>query len=158
MLQNAADQRYLAYLCGATDGLDLRQRCGKYGFDVVLDKGMLTTRWDSANSVTRYRMNPLIYTAAVTFNSTNNSYTIYKGYNPLNLTFTVSKRNGTGDVSITHNIGNTNYTPLAMGSGSAPRYVTMCTKEANSIRFLISDDSSTNDGNFYFYIFDYSTF
>ena len=157
MLQNAADQRYFAYLCGATDGLDLRQRCGKYGFDVVLDKGMLLTRYDSATPK-RYRMNPLIYSAACTFDSSNNSYTIYPGYNVLNLTFTFSKRNGTGDVTITHNIGNTKYTPLAMGSGTNPRYVTLHTKTSTEIRFLISDDSSTNDGNFFFYIFDYSTF
>lgn len=50
------------------------------------------------------------------------------------------------------------YTPIAMGSGTNPRYVTMHTKTSTSIRFLISDDSSTNDGNFFFYIFDYSTF
>ena len=157
MLQNAADQRYLAYLCGASDGLDLRQRCGKYGFDVVLNKGMLFTRYDSATPV-RYRMNPLIYSAACTFDSSNYSYTIYPGYNVLNLTFKFSTRNGTGDVTINHNIGNTAYTPLAMGSGTNPRYVTMHTKTATSIRFLISDDDSTNDGNFFFYIFDYSTF
>lgn len=157
MLQNAADQRYFAYLCGATDGLDLRQRCGKYGFDVVLDKGMLLTRYDSATPK-RYRMNPLIYSAACTFDSSNNSYTIHPAYNVLNLTFTLSKRNGTGDVTITHNIGNTMYTPLAMGSGTKPRYVTLHTKTSTEIRFLISDDDSTNDGNFFFYIFDYSTF
>lgn len=157
MLQNAADQRYLAYLCGATDGLDLRQRCGKYGFDVVLDKGMLLTRYDSATP-TRYRMSPIIFVGACVYTSSGSKYTVSTKYNPLGLTFAENAtRNGTGDITITHNIGNTNYVPLAMGSGTAPRYVTMRTKEAKSIRFLLSDDDSTNDGDFFFYIFDYST-
>ena len=157
MLQNAADQRYLAYLCGATDGLDLRQRCGKYGFDVVLDKGMLFTRYDSATPK-RYRMNPLIFVGACVYTSSGSKYTVSTKYNPLGLTFAEkATRHGTGDITITHNIGNTNYVPLAMGSGTAPRYVTMHTREAKSIRFLLSDDSSTNDGDFFFYIFDYST-
>ena len=157
MLQNAADQRYLAYLCGATDGLDMRQRCGKYGFDVVLDKGMLFTRYDSATPK-RYRMNPLIFVGACVYTSSGSKYTVSTKYNPLGLTFAENAtRNGTGDITITHNIGNTNYVPLAMGSGTAPRYVTMRTKEAKSIRFLLSDDDSTNDGDFFFYIFDYST-
>lgn len=156
----SAINRFFGLLCGATDGLDLSHRNGTYGFDSQSGNTLLMVKYSSSNSKTRWRMNPLVLILRGSYSGS--AYTVEALYNPLGLSIPASaSRGGTGNVTVTHNLGHTSYHAVPVGVySSTTKYIkaTVGTKTSSTVQLYLSDDASTNDGNFEISFFDYKTY
>lgn len=156
----SAINRFFGLLCGATDGLDLSHRNGTYGFDSQSGNTLLMVKYSSSNSKTRWRMNPLVLILRGSYSGS--AYTVEALYNPLGLSIPASaSRGGTGNVTVTHNLGHTSYHAVPVGVySSTTQYIkaTVGTKTSSTVQLYLSDDASTNDGNFEISFFDYKTY
>lgn len=78
----------------------------------------------------------------------------------LNIGDLTSERLSTGHYKITHNKGDTNYSVIGTAYGSAQMTVgtTKVNRQANYFEICCGDDSSSNDSDFEFYMFDFFTY